>query len=77
LSNIRTGNTNFVLLINQGQIKSDRNSATPVLRFWVNGKRALLTSLTDGSGNTWEMPVAQSDLEAFRNAGSKVEIALK
>jgi len=77
LSNIRTGNTSFVLLINHDQVKSGRNSATPVLRFWVNGKRALLTSLTDAAGNTWGIPVAQSDLEAFRNAGSKVEVALK
>jgi len=77
LSNIKTGDARFVSLINHDQIKSGRNRVAPVLRFWVNGKRAVLTSLTDAAGNSWEVPAGHSDLEAFRKTGSKVEIAIK
>jgi hypothetical protein len=76
LRNLKTGEAGFLRPINPDQSKT--SAAAPVLRFAVSGKRAWLTSFSDGDGTTWQIPVASSDLEASRGEQPKtVIVALK
>lgn len=78
LLNIETGASGLVKVISSEQAGSGWNRAAPVLRFVQNGERACLISLTDGDGNSWNVPVASKDLEALRDPQSKsIVVALK
>src|SRR5215472_15320192 len=68
LQNRKTGQAGLVTLKSPDQAKL---SAPPVLRFAVNGKRAWLTSFSDGQGTTWQVRVAARDLEASRSEQTK------
>ena len=76
LQNVKTTQTGFVRL--KSPDSSNSSGAAAVLRFAVSGKRAWLTSLSDGQGTTWQVRVSESDLEASRGEQSKtVLVALK
>src|SRR5215467_14604633 len=59
LLNMKTGEAGLLRL----RIPDQAKSSPPVLRFAVSGKRAWLTSFSDGQGTTWQFPVAERDLE--------------
>ena len=78
LFNPQTGDSSLFLTMMSEQGKSRGITATPVLRFQVNGEHAYLESLTDGDGNGWQVPAAARDMEVARQSRStNVVVALK
>ena len=71
LHNTKTGASGLVMLTTRQNPKVGVSSATPQLRFVLNGDRGYLLSLTDQEGNTFRVPVARRDLEASRKPESK------
>ena len=78
LVNIQTGDAGLIRLMISDKAQSPVNKAAPMLRFVVNGEHAYLLSMTDGSGNSWQVPLAARDLETARRAQStNIVVALK
>jgi hypothetical protein len=73
LRNLKTGDSSLIML--KSPINAGIGAAAPKVRFAVNGEYGYLTSLTDHSGTTWKVPVAERDLEASRGSNSK-EVAI-
>lgn len=78
LLNIKTGDAGLIRIMISDLGQSPGNKAAPVLRFVVNGEHAYLLSMTDGSGNSWQVPGAARELEMARqNRSTNVVVALK
>jgi hypothetical protein len=72
LLNMETNDARFVMVVNSEQARTGWNrAAAPGLRFVLNGGTAYLVSLTEGNGNSWNVPMASKDLEALRVPHSK------